>query len=188
MAKFRFRCPHCRRTLTTPKGNRGQVFNCPSCDGEIELESSRGGGGGQQGSALPGEIRRKAVTALVVGILSVLACVGGLARGQVGDFKIDYRRAKAVFEQFEVDVGHLTLIEAHAAAQEAKLWYEAVTICVFLVGIGLAIYAVRSGRKALHLIERHDTGHANRGIATVATNIGWVTLGLNALLMIVTGL
>lgn len=37
MEAFTFSCPHCRQSLTAPEELMGQVVECPSCHGEVEL-------------------------------------------------------------------------------------------------------------------------------------------------------
>jgi hypothetical protein len=37
MADFKFTCPHCNQSLEAPQEALGQIINCPSCQGSIQL-------------------------------------------------------------------------------------------------------------------------------------------------------
>lgn len=79
MSDLKFNCPHCKQSLEAPEDLLGQVLDCPSCNGKIQVPKSQMRPAPQ--AALKNvtvEIKRGAnplgIGALVLGIIACLTC------------------------------------------------------------------------------------------------------------------
>jgi len=64
MSDFKFACPHCQQSLEAPQELMGQVIDCPTCKGRIQLPPASGGSTQQAVTPPPIPSRRSAAPIL----------------------------------------------------------------------------------------------------------------------------